>query len=268
MLDTSRFQDAATYAAYLKTIAGRLRSELAWENLQRCLPRNASLRRALDVGGGTGFASLQLALMGFEVVLLDASEEMLDFARTQAKTAGVAAQISFRHAEAGRLSELFEAGSFDVAVCHNLLEYVEDSSGTVRDIAHVLQKDGVVSLLVRNRAGEVLRAAINSGDPALPAAKLSAETVVDPLFGEPVRVFGRVEVHNMLASADLEVVAEHGVRVFSDYIGAEKMAGESYRQVFELELTLGARPEFAAIARYLQVIAHRSTVPSSKGTGQ
>jgi hypothetical protein len=54
MLDTSRFQDADKYAAYLKTPAGRLRSELAWENARRFLPGNASECRALDVGGGTG----------------------------------------------------------------------------------------------------------------------------------------------------------------------------------------------------------------------
>ena len=72
----------------------------------------------------------------------------------------------------------------------------------------------------------------------------------------------------MLDRAGLEVVAEHGVRVFSDYVGREEMASEFYGTVFELELKLGARPEFAAIARYLQVIARTSTAPSSKRTQQ
>jgi S-adenosylmethionine-dependent methyltransferase len=268
MLDTSRFQDAAKYAAYLKTPAGRLRSELAWENLRHLLPRHASTRRALDVGGGTGFASVQLARMGFAVALLDGSEEMLGVARTQAKMDGVTERISFHHADASQMPELFEGGALDVVVCHNLLEYLEEPFGTVCDIAHVLRKDGVLSLLVRNRAGEVLRAAIKSGDRALATANLSAKTVVDPLFGEPVRVFAPAEVRDMLDRAGLEVVAEHGVRVFSDYIGTEEMAGEFYDTVFDLELKLGARPEFAAIARYLQVIARRSAAPSGKRTEQ
>jgi len=266
MLDTSRFQDAAKYAAYLKTPAGRLRSELAWENLRHLLPRHASTQRALDVGGGTGFASVQLARLGFAVVLLDGSEEMLDVARIQAEIDGVTERISFHHADASRMTELFEVGAFDAVVCHNLLEYLEAPQRTVGDIAHVLRKDGVLSLLVRNRAGEVLRAAIKPGDRALAAANLSAETAVDPLFGEPVRLFAPAEVGDMLARAGLEVVAEHGVRVFSDYIGTEEMAGEFYDAVFELELKLGAGPEFAAIARYLQVIARRTTAPSSKRT--
>ena len=54
MLDTSRFQDVDKYAAYLKTPAGQLCSELAWENVRRFLPGNASECGALDVDGGTG----------------------------------------------------------------------------------------------------------------------------------------------------------------------------------------------------------------------
>src|SRR5713101_735114 len=263
-LNTSRFQDADKYAAYLKTAAGGLRSELAWENMRRLLPRNASRQRALDVGGGTGFASGQLARMGFEVVLLDGSEEMLRIARQQAEAGRVTGRISFCHADAGQLPELFDAESFDIVVCHNLLEYAEDPSTVVRDIAHVLRKDAVLSILVRNRAGEVLRAAIKSGDWKLATANLAAETVVDSLYGEPVRVFAPAEVRDWLARASLEVVAEHGVRVFFDYLGLENPTDEAYLPVSELELTLGARPEFAAIARYLQVIARRSCASSRK----
>jgi len=269
MLDTSRFQDADRYASYLKTLAGRLRSELAWENLRRCLPQDASKRRALDLGGGTGFASMQLAQLGFEVVLLDSSEEMLAIARQQAEASSTTARISFRHADASRLPNLFAARSFDLVVCHNLLEYLEDPFTVVCHIAHVLREDAVVSVLVRNRAGEVLRAAIKSADWKLATANLSAETVMDSLFGEPVRVFAPVDVRSMLAKADLVAIAEHGVRVFSDYLDlADDLTDEAYRQVFELERTLGAQPQFAAIARYIQVIARGSGATSSGGAGR
>lgn len=267
-MEPSRFQDADKYSAYLSTPTGRLRSELAWENLRRCLPRDPSKRRALDVGGGTGFATVQLARMGFEVALLDSSEKMLGIARTQAEAAGVATRISFRHADARQLPDILEADSFDVVVCHNLLEYVEDPSRAVCDIADLLRNDGILSVLVRNRAGEVLRAAIKSGDWKLATANLSAEVVLDSLFGEPVRVFSPAEVRDMLARGRLDVVAEHGVRVFADYVGPAELADEAYRKVFELELTLGARPEFAAIARYTQVIACHSIRSSRREAGQ
>jgi S-adenosylmethionine-dependent methyltransferase len=266
-LNTSRFQDAGKYAAYLKTPAGRLRSELAWENVRRFLPRNASKRRALDVGGGTGFASVQLARVGYEVVLLDGSEEMLRIARQQAEAGSVAARISFCRAYASELPELFDVESFDIVVCHNLLEYAEDPPTAVRDIAHVLRKEGVLSILVRNRAGEVLKEAIKSRDWKLATGNLTAQTVVDSLYGKPARLFAPAEIRDLLGRASLEVVAEHGIRVFFDYLGLENLADAEYSQVFELESALGVRPDFAAIARYIQVIARHSSASSSMETG-
>ena len=264
---TLRFQDAGKYAAYLKTPAGRLRSELAWENVRRFLPRDVSKHRAFDVGGGTGFASVQLARMGYEVVLLDSSEQMLRIAREQAGAGDGSTRISFCHAETGQLRERFAAEFFDVVVCHNLLEYSEDPSTTVRDIAHVLRKDGVLSVLVRNRAGEVLKNAIKSRDWKLAVANLSAETVVDSLYGERVGVFSLEEIRDLLAAAALQIVAEHGVRVFSDYVDLEDLTDAAFSQIFELESALGVRPEFVAIARYIQVIARGSGASSKEVTG-
>jgi S-adenosylmethionine-dependent methyltransferase len=264
MPDTLRFQDAEKYAAYLTTGAGRLRSELAWENVRRFLARDTSKHRALDVGGGTGFASMHLARLGYQVVLLDRSGQMLQIARRDADACAMTPRIIFCQAETGQLRERFAAESFDFVVCHNLLEYSEDASATVRDIVHVLRKDGVISVLVRNRAGEVLKDAVRSGDCKLAIADLTAETVVDSLYGNRVRLFVPAEVREMLARAGMEVVGEHGVRVFFDFLGVENPRDETYSQIFQLESELGARPEFFAIARYIQVIARRSGTSSSE----
>lgn len=258
-LETKHFEDAERYASYLKTPLGRLRSDLAWENLRGVLPE-APRQRVLDLGGGTGSVSLRLAQMGFSVVLLDSSEEMLDIARNDAGACGVGARISFLNEEASRLPELFEGKSFDLVVCHNLLEYVADPEAILGKIAHVLGNDAVVSVLVRNRAGEVLKAAFKSADWALAKAALSAETVVDSLYGKPVRVFDPQVVVDMLGRAGLHLTVQRGVRVFSDHREPKDLAGGgAYQQAFELELNLGARPEFAGIARYSQFLARRSS---------
>jgi S-adenosylmethionine-dependent methyltransferase len=255
MLETSQFQDADKYSAYLRTFSGRLRSDLAWENLQGFLPALARHRRVLDLGGGTGVMSVRLASKEFQVVLLDSSEEMLAIAQKEAEVSEVAGRISLHKSDADQLQKLFEPESFDVVVCHNMLEYVADPGAIVRSISRLLRKDGLVSLLLRNRDGEVLKTAIKSSDLELAKNSLSAETVVDSLYGKPLRVFDLADVRHMLTQANLDIIEEFGVRVFSDYMDSTNVNGESYRKVLESELVLGARPQFAAIARYLQVIA-------------
>lgn len=258
MLETTQFQDADKYSMYLRSSSGRLRCDLAWENLRGFLPDPAAQCCVLDLGGGTGAMSVRLARKEFEVVLLDSSEEMLGIARKEAEVSGVAERISFRRADAGQLHELFEPESFDIVVCHNLLEYVADHSAIVRGISYVLRKDGIFSLLARNRSGEVLRAAIKSPDLGLAKDNLSAQTVVDSLYGKPVSVFNPADVVQVLADANLGVVSEFGVRVFSDYRDLADPDAETYRQLFELEFTLGSQPQFAAVARYIQIIARHS----------
>jgi S-adenosylmethionine-dependent methyltransferase len=265
-LNAARFNDAHKYASYLNTVAGKLRSDLAWEFLRGSLPTEHFGLRALDLGGGTGTVSVRLAQMGFEVVLLDRSEDMLRVAQKNVEGNEIAARIAFREADADRLDSLFEPNSFDVVVCHNLLEYVAEPAAILRGIAGIIKKNAIVSVLARNRAGEVLKAAIKSADWRLAKEYLSADTVTDSLFGEPVRVFDRTELIQMFADAGLALIAEYGVRVFSDYVDSEDLDNEGYRQLYELELTLGAQPQFAAVARYSQLIARGSGAMGSPGT--
>lgn len=256
-LSTGRFPDPDRYTAYLQTVEGRLRAELGWLNLRGFLPASGAGQRALDVGGGTGTLSLRLAALGFEVELLDSSAAMLAVARKEAEASALSGRISFRHADVNRVSDLLEPSSFDLVVCHNLLEYVDDPSAVLRSLAQLLRKgaNAVLSLLTRNRYGEVLKAAIKSRDLELAKTALSAETVLDSLYGQPLRVFDPVEVCVMAEQAGLELLAQRGVRVVADYLDCEALTEDAYQRLLDLELLLGAQPHLAAIARYTQIIA-------------
>ena len=59
----------------------------------------------------------------------------------------------------------------------------------------------------------------------------------------------------MLTAASLEVAAERGVRVISDYLPPAISRTAEYERIFELDRKLGQRPEFAAIARYTHCLA-------------
>jgi 2-polyprenyl-3-methyl-5-hydroxy-6-metoxy-1,4-benzoquinol methylase len=257
--DDQRFQrDADKYAAYLETAEGRLRIDLGFANLQDCLSLRQTTRslRALDIGGGTGALSERLARVGFDVVLLDSSVSMLEIAKRSAEKAGVAAKIELKHGEAEQLAKLFPAKSFDVVLCHNILEFVENPIDVLRDAAGLLRdSSAILSILVRNQAGEVLKAAIQNGDLAAAEHNLNAECGNESLYGGKVRLFARHTLQNMLASLSLTIVADRGVRVISDYLAPQVPREAEYDRILELERKLGCRPEFAAVARYTHLIA-------------
>jgi S-adenosylmethionine-dependent methyltransferase len=258
--DAERFQSGADkYAAYLETPEGRLRLDLAFANLQEFLPQATGSSHALDLGCGTGALGVRLARLGFQVTLVDTSESMLDFARRAAREAGVSGMISLKQGDAMQLATLFPAGSFDVILCQNVLEFVDDARAVLRSAARALRDGlGLISVLVRNQPGEVLKGALVHGDLAAAERNLEAEWGDESLYGSKVRLFRAEHLKTMLRESSFAVIAECGVRVVSDYLPAKISRDDEYDRIFELERKLGRLPEFAAIARYTQCVARRT----------
>jgi S-adenosylmethionine-dependent methyltransferase len=266
--DSERFQSGAEkYAAYLETPEGRLRSDLAFANLQDFLPlQPKDSLCALDLGCGTGAAAVRLARLGLHVTLLDCSAEMLDIAQRAAREAEVTERISLKHGDAIQLEDLFHGGAFDVILCHNILEYVDDPGALLRGAARALRNSSsMLSLLVRSQAGEVLKAAIQAGDLEAAENNLTAEWGQESLYGGRVRLFTPDSLQAMLKAASLAVIAERGVRVVADYLPPRVSRSAEYERIFELERKLGSRTEFAAVARYKQYFAHRSSPAMEDG---
>ena len=259
--------DAGKYAAYLESPEGRLRLDLAFANLEEFLPvpgANNSLR-ALDLGCGTGAAAVRLARLGIHVTLLDSSPAMLDIAQRAVREAGVSDQVTVKHSDAAELSRLFNAGSFDVILCHNLLEYLDDPSPVLCGAARVMRgSSAILSILVRNQAGEVLKAALETGDLIAAERGLTAEWGQESLYGGKVQLFTLGALEAMLKAASLTIIAQRGVRVVADYLPAQISRAAEYERIFGLERKLGERREFTPIARYTHCMA-RCLRPGSEG---
>jgi S-adenosylmethionine-dependent methyltransferase len=269
--DSDRFQSGADkYAAYLETPEGRLRCGLAFANLQDflVLPQSRRSLRGLDLGCGTGATAVRLARLGMYMTLLDSSSAMLDIAKRAAREAGVDGRIALNHGDAAQAANLFPAGSFDIVLCHHILEYVDDPVAVLRGAARAMRdSSAILSVIVRNQAGEVLKAAIQAGDLAAAEQNLTAQWGHESLYAGKVRLFTAESLQAMLMEASLAVTAKRGLRVVSDYLPPQISRCEEFERILELERKLGSRLEFAAVARYIQVIARHSGASSSKETG-
>jgi S-adenosylmethionine-dependent methyltransferase len=266
--DENRFEnDASRYDAYLDTPEGRLRTDLTFANLQEFLPvpDGTTPLHALDLGGGTGAASVRLARLGLSVALLDSSSAMLDLAKRTVIDSGSGDKITLKRGDAARVAEIFESQSFDIVLCHNLLEYVDDPEAVLRAAQHEMRNSSsILSVLVRNQAGEVLRAALQTGDLVAAEDNLTAEWGQESLYGGNVRFFTPERLEAMLKDASLRIAARRGVRIVSDYVPAKLSRSEQYQQIFVLERKLGARQEFFGVARYLHYLVRREATGSER----
>lgn len=257
---SDRFQsDAGNYAAYLETPEGRLRVDLAFANLQEFLGPTEGSLRALDLGCGTGAMAIRLARLGFEVTLLDSSSGMLDLAQRAAQEAGVAEKVTLKRGDAARLEDLLKPELFDIVLCHNLLEYVAEPSAVLRGASRMMRdSSAILSILVRNQAGEVLKAAIQAGDLAGAECNIGADWAQESLYGGTVRLFTENGLEAMTKTASLKVAVKRGVRVVADYLPSGISRDAEYKRIFDLERKLGRLPEFAAVARYTHCMARLS----------
>jgi S-adenosylmethionine-dependent methyltransferase len=208
--DSERFQSGADqYAVYLETPEGRLRTALAFANLQDFLHLQAKPSLcALDLGCGTGATAVRLARLGIHVTLLDSSRAMLDIAEREAREAGVTDKVVLQLGDVTQLANLFHARSFDVILCHNILELCDDPSAVLRGAARALRdSSAILSVLVRNQAGEVFKAAIQAGDLAAATNGLTSEWGQESLYGGRVRLFTPDSLRAMLTEASLAAIA-------------------------------------------------------------
>jgi len=101
----------------------------------------------------------------------------------------------------------------------------------LRGAARALRdSSAILSVLVRNRSGEVFKAAIQAGDLAVAESTITAECGQESLYGGPVRLFMSDSLQAMLKAVSLTVIAERGVRVLADtyrrgFLAARNIAG-------------------------------------------
>lgn len=96
----------------------------------------------LDVGGGVGAFSAALAARLLRVTCADAAPENVEVVRRRYPT------VEAVEADAADLP--FADGSFDAAVCMEVLEHIEDDGRALREIRRVLRRDGRLIVTVPN----------------------------------------------------------------------------------------------------------------------
>ncbi len=116
------------------------------ERLARCLHAAIPRGTILDAGCGAGTLTERLLRMGYTVVAIDDSPEFVGYTRARVERAGLGHRACVQRGDLQSLE--LEPGSFDGAVCGDVLEHVPDDSAAVQAIASALRPGGVFALTV------------------------------------------------------------------------------------------------------------------------
>ena len=143
--------DIQQYKQMLEQPWGKIQYEITFTQLV-----HLKNKKILDFGSGLGLVS-QFLSENNEVVAIEPEKEML-FAypnHTYEKILGSLEQV-----------KKFEAESFDIVLCHNVLEYIEENNreNYLSELKRVLKQDGKLSIIKHNQVGKIMQAVVFSND--------------------------------------------------------------------------------------------------------
>ena len=234
------------------------RTAAVWAALDPVVGAGGSLR-VLDLGGGSGMFAVPLARLGHEVTVVDPSADALATLRRRADTAGVGERVRGLQGDGDLLQEVLPAADddpargFDLALCHYVLEVVDDPEVTLRAITAAVRPGGRVSIATANRAGAVLARAV-AGHPVEALALLEDRDPAPGRSRPARRRFASDELLALVEGAGLRAGSWRGVSVVADLIEATTADSQAVRA---LELALAEVSPFRDVATGLHLLADR-----------
>lgn len=240
-----------------------VRGAAIWRSVQVALTDVAAQvgRRQLqilDAGGGTGGFAVPLAELGHHVTVVDASPDSLAALEVRATEAKVGHLVHAVQGDAVTLLDAVHADAFDIAICHSVLEVVDDPLAVLTALHASLRLGGLISVVAANAVATVLHKAVAGRlDEALHALR-------DPRArsgpNDPVpRRFSPSDLQALLAAAGFAVEEIEGARVFADVVPASLVDADprAVETLIALELEASRVPALRDIAAQLHALARR-----------
>ncbi len=106
--------------------------------------RNA---KVLEVGCGTGHFSIELARAGASVVAVDIGSETIRRVKDRAKEKGINLSAIVEDAQQASFAD----NTFDLILCRNVIEHVEQPGQLMNEMARILKPGGSIQLTAPNR---------------------------------------------------------------------------------------------------------------------
>ncbi len=226
---------------YYNTIGqpwGRIMYDLLYRQL--VLP-DAPRLKILDFGSGFGVCADHYAAHHC-VTAIEPNREMVD--------------MRFRENEykqiVGGMDALAEfKNEFDLALCHNVVEYVPEQEAVFKALARALKPGGRLSIIKHNPHGRAMAAAVFEMNPQKALDLLLENKDVPHYFGDR-RLYTNEEARAWAENFGLSLAEVFGIRTFFALVQNNEIKYDPawYEKMLGLEEIAGRIDEYKAVAFY------------------
>ena len=206
-------------------------------------------KRILDFGSGEGITANYYAKNN-NVVAVEPSEEMLSNRWADFEYKQIQGDIS-------KLSD-FEDDFFDVILCHNVLEYIEDKKDVLAELYRVLKPHGMLSIVKHNRAGRVMQMAVLLDELEKANDLLDGKNSTASKFGT-IRYYEEKMISEWIPG--LKIIDCFGIRTFWDLQqNQEKHNTEEWQsRMMQLEMRVSQMDEYRSISFFHHLLFSKET---------
>ena len=211
----------------------RLFKKIVWKQLG-----DMEGKKILDFGSGKGITANHFAEKN-DVTAIEPSKKMLSNAWKDYEYTQIVGDVNALSA--------FKNETFDMIICHNVLEYIDDKAAVVKALARVLKKDGIISIVKHNRAGRVMQMAVLLDDFEKANEILDGKDSTASQFGT-IRYYEDNDITKWEPQITVSDIL--GIRTFWDLQQNQQKHGDEAWQekMLQLELRVSQMQEYKNIA--------------------
>lgn len=227
------------------TAKGKVRHAVLAKALTKFIQGEHKLN-VLDAGGGTGLMSEVFAKMGHTVTLVDVSKDVLNIAHKSLN--------KFNNLTIKQDDILNIEGSFDLIICHALLEWLDNPKEYLGHLASLLKLNGSLSLSFFNRDAKEFSNLLYGNFDYIERGMPSRNTVrLNPT--NPQRPNDIIDF--VTSSLDMTIENTMGVRCFHDYMNHADRDRVDFKQILELEWRYGRKEPYKYLGKYFHILANK-----------
>ena len=155
-----------------------------------------------------------------------------------------------------RVLSRYADGTFDVILCHNVLEYAAERAEIVREFERLLKKDGLISILKHNRPGRVMQMAVLLNNFKHANELLDGKCGESPRYGQ-INYYDDGDLVKWAPGLRMEKVL--GMRTFWDLQQSQEIQSDQdwQQEMMKLEQRVSDRAEYQGIAFFHHVFLRK-----------